>query len=255
MLTRLRRRRLPDSFPTPPPGPWSVDDARAEFLAAFGQLARQRALLATLCLAELALLALLLVAFITLASRSRITPYVVLVDRYGTVQAVEPVPALSSVPDRITVHALSDFIVAARTVSSDPLALADSLRRAYRYVPRGNPRSRTFLDSYFRIPDNDPRILARSLRRTVQIASVVELPKTSSLTRATTWRVRWYETTFADASPDAPASETWEAYATVDLNPPNTVERIQVNPLGVFVTDLTWSAIHQADPPKERTPR
>jgi type IV secretory pathway TrbF-like protein len=28
------------------------------------------------------------------------------------------------------------------------------------------------------------------------------------------------------------------------LNPPTSVERIRVNPLGVFLTDLSWSAIN-----------
>src|SRR5689334_20816989 len=138
----------PAGLSAPHPGVWTVDGARAEFLEAFGSLARQRALLVKLLVFLAALDVLLLAAYIELASTSRITPYVVLTDRYGTVQAVEPAPAIADVPDRVTVHALSDFVSSARSVSSDPLAITDSITRAYRYIPGGASQSRTFLDAY-----------------------------------------------------------------------------------------------------------
>jgi type IV secretion system protein VirB5 len=246
-LPRLLRRHkaAPERSLAPHPGVWSVDGARAEFFHAFGDLSRQRALLVKL-LALLGVLdVVLLAAYIQLATTSRITPYIVLTDRYGSVQAVGPVPAIADVPDRITVHALSDFISSARSVSSDPLAIADAITRAYRYIPGGSEKSRAFLDTYYR-SGHDPRLLSRDLKRSVQIASVLRLPRASGLGAAvsstSTWRIRWYETTWPTSSTPPPTTDTWEAYATVSLNPPTSVERIRVNPLGVFLTDLSWSA-------------
>ncbi|HVT58008.1 MAG TPA: VirB8/TrbF family protein [Thermoanaerobaculia bacterium] len=39
----------------------------------------------------------------------------------------------------------------------------------------------------------------------------------------------------------------WEAYLTVALHPPATTEALLRNPLGLYVTDLSWSEVATGD--------
>ena len=220
------------SRPTPP----EVLRGRYEFTRQFSDLARGKRNWQWVAALSLALLGLSVAGLVTLASQSRIVPYVVEVDRVGRAEAIAPAEAAALAEDRVVVAALSSFVSNIRTVYADPVAQRDAVYRAYAYV---GGDARAFLEGYFSDPQNDPRRLGKGARRSVEVVAVIPVPGAASGAR--TYRVTWNET---ESSPQRGDTErAWEGYLSVVVAPPTTTEGVERNPLGVFVTDLSWSPL------------
>jgi type IV secretion system protein VirB5 len=56
------------------------------------------------------------------------------------------------------------------------------------------------------------------------------------------WRVQWVETEYP-VDGGTPEVHPWEAYVGVRLSPPETTESIERNPLGVYITSITWTRV------------
>jgi type IV secretion system protein TrbF len=209
--------------------------ARREFLSVFGDLAQGKRNWQLMAFALAALLAFVLAAYVRLSSQARITPYVVEVDRLGQAAAFGPAEALRPTDARVHVYQLALFIRNLRSVSSDPAAQREMLFSAYAYAAGA---ARGQLDAYFTDPAHDPRLLGRSLTREVQVTSVLRVPAAASRT----WKVAWRETDRPLAAGPL-RTAAWEAYLTVELHPPTTTEALLRNPVGLFVTDLSWSEV------------
>ncbi len=209
--------------------------AREEFISTFGDLARGKRNWQLCAFALLALLALVLLAYLRLSLSSRITPYVVEVDRLGQAVAFGPAEPLRPTDTRIHVFLLGLLLERLRTISADADTERDLLFSAYAFLGAG---ARATLDAYFADPAHDPRVLGRSLTRAVEITSVLRLPGPTGKT----WKVAWRETERPrTAGPIHTAA--WEAYLTLESHPPTTTEALLRNPLGLYVTDLTWTEI------------
>ncbi|MDT7858197.1 VirB8/TrbF family protein [Rubrivirga sp. S365] len=215
---------------------------RYEFARQFSDLTRGKRNWQVTAFASLALLALSVVGLVTLALQSRVVPYVVEVDRTGRAVAIAPAEAVPSVADRVVTSAIAGFVSNIRTAYPDPVAQRDAVYRAYAYVAGD---ARTFLESYFSDPANDPRQQGRGYRRSVEVTNVLPVPGGVE-GGPTTYRVQWNE---REASPSEGVRErAWEGYLAVVVSPPTTTEGVERNPLGVFVTDLSWSPLAAAAP-------
>jgi type IV secretion system protein TrbF len=213
------------------PSPWTA--ARHEFEDVYADLARGKHAWQLVAFALLALLAVVTVAAVRLSLGARVTPYIVEVDKLGRARAFGPAEPLRRTDTRLVVSQVALFLRDARTVLPSDAAEADVLRRAYAYADAG---AATFLNTYFSDPRNNPRSLAHTLTRTVEITSVLPVPA------STAWRAQWTETEWPlDGSP--PHVAAWEAYLGVRLAPPETVDAIEDNPLGVHVTSITWTRV------------
>jgi type IV secretory pathway TrbF-like protein len=216
--------------------------AREEFISTFGDLARGKRNWQLASFALLGLLGMVLLAYLRLSLGSRITPYVVEVDRLGQAVAFGPAERLRSTDTRVQVFTLSLLIHDLRSVSSDPDAERDMLFAAYAYTAGA---ARAALDAYFAEAAHDPRVLGRTVSREVRITSVLRLPGAAGKT----WKVAWRETERPRvAGPLRTAA--WEAYLTLELHPPATAEALLRNPLGLYVTDLNWSEIVATGDPR-----
>jgi type IV secretion system protein VirB5 len=184
--------------------------------------------------AAMALLGVREVAYQRYAAGSHITPYVVEVDRLGRAQAFGPATPLKATDRRVIIAELATFIRNLRTVTSDGIAQADLSRRAYAFV---TPQAAGFLNTYFSTPDHDPRVLAQSVTRHIEIISVLQLPGT------TTWKVQWTETETSLHGGTLGHVTAWEAYLATTVIPPATTETITLNPLGLYITSLTWTQL------------
>ena len=210
---------------------------RAEFTRAFSDLAKGKRNWQVAAFFAFAVLALAVFGLVTLSAQSRVVPYVVEVDRLGRASAIAPAEALPAVSDRVVVAALSAFVSNIRTVYTDPVAQRDAVYRAYAHV---GGDARTFLERYFSDPQNDPRRLGKGARRSVEVVAVLPVPGTTA-GGGRTYRVTWNET---ESSPQRGDTErAWEGYLSVVVAPPTTTEGVERNPLGVFVTDLSWSPL------------
>jgi type IV secretory pathway TrbF-like protein len=208
--------------------------ARREFETVFSDLARGKRNWQLMAFAAMGLLGVREVAYQRYAAGSRITPYVVEVDRLGVAQAFGPAEALKATDRRVTIAELATFIRNLRMVVPNMVAQADLTRRAYAYI---TPTAATFLNSYFSVPEHDPRALGKAIARQVEVTSVLQLPGTN------TWKVQWTETETSVTGATASRVAIWEAYLATTVIPPATTETIELNPLGLYVTSMTWSRI------------
>ena len=152
--------------PTPP----EVLRGRYEFTRQFSDLAKGKRNWQWVAALSLALLGLAVAGLVTLASQSRVVPYVVEVDRVGRAEAIAPADAATVAEDRVVVAALSSFVSNIRTVYADPVAQRDAVYRAYAHVAGD---ARDFLEGYFSDPQNDPRRLGKDFRRAVEVTAVL----------------------------------------------------------------------------------
>lgn len=214
--------------------------ARREFTSVFMDQARARRNWQLCAQGLLLLLAALLAAYIRLASETRITPYVVEVDRFGQALAFGPAERLRPTDGRLFTYQLAVFIRSLRTVTSDFAAQRELLDAGYAFA--AGP-ARVALDAWFLDPAHDPRLLGSRLTRQIEVTAVLPLP------RSRTWKVSWRETErpLSPGSPGQVRSAAWEAFLAVEHEPPTTTAGILRNPLGIYVTDLSWSEVAQGE--------
>jgi len=208
--------------------------ARREFETVFGDLARGKRNWQLMAFAAMGLLGVRELAYQRYAAGSRITPYVVEVDRLGRAQTFGPAEPLKATDRRVMIAELATFIRNLRTVVPDLPTQADLSRRAYVFA---SPSAATFLNTYFSNPTNDPRTLGKRIARTVEVTSVLQLPGTN------TWKVQWMETERPLTGSSTPQHVAWEAYLATAVTPPTTTESIELNPLGLYITSMTWTPI------------
>jgi type IV secretion system protein TrbF len=159
--------------------------------------------------------------------QSRLTPYVVEVDRLGEARAVNPVGAAFTPTDPQIAWHLSRFVQNVRSVSLDPVLVRENWLAAYDFATQ---RAGQFIGEYARSSDPFARIGEQTV--SVQVTSVVRASNTS-------FQVKWIETVFERGS--LTSRSNWTAILTIVLKPPRTADVLRKNPLGVYVDAVDWS--------------
>lgn len=228
-----------NTTPTSPPvaaNPFLT--ARDEFETVFSRAAQRTRNWQLVAFASLGMLGLRLVqdGYVTLTTR--VVPYVVEVDRFGRAQAFGPAEPLKTTDRRVMIAQLARWIRDLRGVLPDPAAQAEVMRGAYAMV---DPGAAAMLNAYFTDPGNDPRALGRVLMRRVDVTSVLPLPGSQ------TWRVQWTETETprqnGSALSFAPRVTAWEGLFTTRVAPPKDTATLELNPLGLYITAITWTRV------------
>ena len=161
------------------------------------------------------------------ASQSRVTPYVVQVDKFGAVQAIGPAIQNYSPTDAEIAWYLSRFVTDVRSLSLDPIVVRRNWLEAYDYA---TDHGALFLNQYAQA--NDPFKAVGERTISVQITSVVRASDNS-------FQVKWTEQVFEH---DALArTEHWTAILSVVTKQPTTAEILNKNPLGLYVNGVNWS--------------
>jgi type IV secretory pathway TrbF-like protein len=209
---------------------------RGAFAGAFGDLAKGKRNWQLMAFGLLGLFAIVLVAFVRMAAETRITPYVVEVDRLGRAVAFGPAERTvrsGETDPRIVEATLSLFIRNVRAVSSDEVVQRELLYRAYANTAA---KARQFLDAWFALPEHDPRLLGQRFTRSIEVEAILPVPGSA------VWRAQWTEReqpVFVGAIRES----AWEGYLTVRVRRPRTASVVEENPLGIYVTDLTWTEV------------
>lgn len=159
--------------------------------------------------------------------QSRVTPYVVEVDKLGEVQAVGPANQSYHPTDAEFAWYLARFITDVRSLSSDPVVVRKSWLEAYDYA---TDHGAVFLNQFALA--NDPFKAVGERTVSVQITSVVRASDTS-------FQVKWVEQIYEHDA--LPKTERWTAIVSVITQEPNTAEVLRKNPLGLYVNGLNWS--------------
>ena len=170
--------------------------------------------------------------------QSRVTPYVVEVDRLGEARAVSEAEASFRPTDPQIAWHLAHFITNIRSVSLDPVLLRKGGLEAYDFTPR---RGSQFLGDYARAADPFGRIGEKTV--SVQVTSVVRASDRS-------FQVKWTETAYERGS--QVGTSRWTAILTIVSKPPASAETIRKNPLGIYVDAIDWS--RELDPASTVSP-
>lgn len=173
------------------------------------------------------------IGLVSMATQSKLVPYVVKVDKLGTAVAVGRAEAMDQKAElNVTKAQVARFIVDARSVVGDAFAQREQINRLYSMLPAGS-RSHKLLSESFQ--KDDPFKKGETTSVTVRITNVIRVSEK-------TWQIEWEEATSATNSTN-PVVQNWRANLSVAVNPPTTESQILANPLGIFVTDLNWSQI------------
>jgi len=225
-LNYLFRRHRSGSEPAPEGS--SVARGRREWDDRYAGLARGKRNWQLAALGLLGVDGLLTAGFIHLASQSRITPFVVEVDRLGQAVAFGPAEQLRKTDERLVRYQLNLFIRDVRSVFSDAEVQKTVINRAYGHAKDG---ALGFLNDYFK--KSNPFLREAEGTVAVQVQSVLRLS-------AASWQVQWRETQIAQGG--RIVSETsWQAVLGVELTSPETTDVLLVNPLGLYVTEINWT--------------
>ncbi|MBM1311915.1 conjugal transfer protein TrbF [Sulfitobacter mediterraneus] len=161
------------------------------------------------------------------STRSDVVPYVVEVDNLGAAQAVAPALAEYRPTDPQIAWHLARFVEHVRQVPADPIVLRQNWLRAYDFA---TDRGAVALNDHARV--NDPFAQVGDTQISIEVSSVIRASDTS-------FRVAWIERRYENGQ--LATTERWTAILTVVIQPPRDVERLRVNPLGVYVHAINWS--------------
>jgi type IV secretion system protein VirB5 len=159
--------------------------------------------------------------------QTRVTPYVIEVNKFGEVQAVAPAIQDYQPSDVQIAWHLGHFIEQVRGISIDPVLVRKNWLEAYDFV---TDKGATFLNEYARSSDPFANIGTHSV--SIQITSVVRASDAS-------FQVKWVEQSFEHGA--LSATERWTALLTLVIEPPRTAEKLRKNPLGIYINGLAWS--------------
>lgn len=182
-------------------------------------------------------------SYVRLASTAQWTPYIVRVDALGQVAYAGPAEKSDARDPQLVVYLLGLLVRNIRTVTTDGAVQVELIRGGYAYLTGAGA---AFVNSHFSSPENDPRTLARTIRRTVKVNSVIPVPNSQS------WRVRWTEEE-TPVQGGAPKATAWEGFFLLRFDPPGKpateadFQRLQENPLGLHVTDVSWGPLAKGE--------
>ncbi len=173
--------------------------------------------------------------------QSRVTPYVVEVDRLGEARSVQPAEVGYQATDPQIAWHLSHFITNVRSVSLDPVLMRRDWLAAYDFATK---RGAQFLSDYARLASPFANVGERTV--SVQVTSVLRASDKS-------FQVKWTETAFERGS--EASTSRWTAILTTVVRPPATADILRKNPLGIYVDAIDWSRELDTAPPARPTPQ
>jgi type IV secretory pathway TrbF-like protein len=176
--------------------------------------------------AALAVSLVLAIGVVWEAAQSKVVPYVVEVDKLGDAVPVARADRAAPADTRVVKAQLAAWIVDVRSISSDPLAEKSALARVYALTAA---TATTFLNDYYR--QHSP--FGQS--RTVAVSVDAVLPISNQ-----TYQLQWTEDARDFQGRDIGTTH-WLASVTLAFDPPSDERGILSNPLGLYVTGISWT--------------
>ena len=164
------------------------------------------------------------------ASQNHFIPYVVAVDKLGVAVAAGRADSASRADTRIIRAQLARWISSCRAVFVDASAQRQAVNECFSMISKGSP-SYTTLNEFYRAASPFERAEKEAVNADVHTA----LPIAGN-----TWRIEWTEIV-RGRNGEAQGKDEWQASVTITQSPPNDEPGIQKNPLGIYITDLSWT--------------
>lgn len=169
---------------------------------------------------------------IALSLKAKVVPYIVAVDGVGRVIASGMAEQASVADDRLKRAALLQWIGDLRLVTSDGVSQRKAIDRVYSMVARGSP-AQVQVGEFYR--NEPPHTRAQTGTISVDVKAVYA-------SSDKTYEIEWVETS-RGLGGDIQTEQRWKGSFTIAVNPPADERLARINPLGVFVTNLSWSKV------------
>jgi type IV secretion system protein TrbF len=169
---------------------------------------------------------------IVIAKQARVVPYVVAVDSVGRVASAGIAEQSSLADDRIKRAAIYKWVSDWRLVTIDGIAQRKAIDRVYAMIGNGTPAQLVISEFYSKDP---PQTRAQSETVDVDVKAVFA-------TSDKTYEVEWTEIT-RTSSGQIRREERWKGSLMIAVNPPDEERLIRINPLGIYVTNASWSKV------------
>jgi len=230
-MIRTRQRKEPDTLPVEGEyNPYLA--ARREWDERYGdQITRAKnwRISATLS-GVIALIA--TSGLIWMSIRSRVVPFVVLIDSLGRPVASGIAEQALGSDDRLRRASIFSWVENLRLVTSDGVAQRKAIDRVYAQIASGSA-AQTFISDFYRSAPPASRAQTESV--SVEVTSV--LPTTDR-----TYEVEWIEIA-RDLYGTVKASDRWKGSFSIVLNPPTDERQARVNPVGLYITNASWAKV------------
>jgi type IV secretion system protein VirB5 len=169
---------------------------------------------------------------IVIGAKPKVIPYIVAVDNLGKVVSQGTAVQASVADDRLKRAALWSWVQDWRMVSSDAAVEKNAIERVYAQIGNGTPAAIRISEAY---RDGSPLKLAQTETVSVSVRALYASSKDS-------YEVEWTETTF-DLKGEQIGTQNYKGVITISIHPPADEGLARVNPLGIYVTNVSWSKV------------
>lgn len=181
----------------------------------------------TIAYACLALLAVACVSLTAVALQKRTFIHVVEVDPQGQVMSVRLADGRWTPSEAQIASQLGRFVRLVRSLPTDGVVLRDNWIEAYRFL---TPQAAARLNQIAR--DDDPFLSLGRVGRTIAVRSILARSDHA-------WEVTWVERNTNETGTTDP--QIYTGVFTTTIVAPRNADDIAVNPLGLLISDFSWS--------------
>lgn len=167
-----------------------------------------------------------------LSVRSRIVPFVVVTDNLGRPVASGLAEQASTADEQLKRSTVIEWVENLRLVTTDGIAQRRAIDRVYAHIASGSP-AQTFISDFYRTGQPFTRAQAETV--SVDVQSVLQDSEE-------TFEIEWLETV-RDLYGAVKEKDRWKGAFSIALNPPKDERLARINPLGVYVTQASWSRV------------
>jgi type IV secretion system protein VirB5 len=165
------------------------------------------------------------------STQVKLVPYIVEVDKLGSAVSAGFPQQIEYADPRVVRATLGDFVTNFRSVTPDAVVQKGYIDRTYALLRTADPAAEK-VNGWFRA--NSPFEKARTATVAIEVNNIVPLSNQS-------YQIDWTEYE-RDRKGKETAVRRFRAVATVTLNPPQDEAVIRLNPIGLYIRDIDWTA-------------
>jgi type IV secretion system protein TrbF len=169
---------------------------------------------------------------VRLSMQSHVVPFVVALDSLGRTVEAGPATEASAADDRLKRATLLAWIEDLRTITTDGIAQRKAIDRVYAHIASG-AQAQTLISEFYR--NDPPQKRAQNETVSVEVRSVLPTSERTS-------ELEWREIT-RDLYGAVKSQDHWKASVTIAINPPTDERLTRMNPLGIYVTSVSWGKV------------
>ncbi|MDM9621885.1 conjugal transfer protein TrbF [Rhizobium sp. AC44/96] len=165
------------------------------------------------------------------STQVKLVPYIVEVDKLGSSVTAGFPQRIEYADPRVIRATLGNFVTSFRSITPDAVVQKQYIDRTYALLRNSDPSTQK-INSWFRA--NSPFEKAKSSTVAVEVNNIVALSNQ-------TYQLDWTEFE-RDRKGKETATRRYRGIATVALIAPQDEATIRVNPIGLYIQDLDWTA-------------